>query len=97
MKKENIFLVGIFYKNLYWAEQFIEAYLNNTKENDILRVVKNYIYKYIVDLKDGTRIALIDISSEIENDCMFDLSLCEPTIDEEEYKRIVLPITRRCN
>ena len=77
--------IGIYYKDKFWLEDFLNELLKNIPEDIIIRREKDCII-----LKDGTSIRAVKVNSGVRGH-RFDKIFMQSGIDEDTYKINIRP------
>lgn len=77
--------IGIYYKDEFWLEDFLNELLRNVPEDIIIRKEKD-----CVRLKDGTFIKAVRANSNARG-CKFDKIFMQSGIDEDTYEINIRP------
>ncbi len=80
--------IGVFFKTRVWAEKWFEDFLKKIDDRCVLRYVKRGIAPYFIELKDGTRIVAVPISTDARG-CRFDKTYVEPGISVYNINTII--------
>lgn len=87
----NGFKIGVFFKNKKWAEQWFKDFIDKIDHSCILRFVKNGIYPFMIEMKDGTTIVAYHINYNLRG-YNIDKAFIEPSIDEVMINDIIKPM-----
>ena len=82
------FKIGVFFKTRAWAEKWFEDFLKKIDDKCVLRYVKGGIEPHFIELKDGTRIVAVPISTDARG-YWFDKAYVEPGIGLDNMNTMV--------
>lgn len=80
--------IGVFFKTRVWAEKWFEDFLKKIDDRCVLRYVKGGIEPHFIELKDGTRIVAVPISTNARGH-RFDKAYVEPGISVYDINTII--------
>lgn len=83
--------IGVFYKDKSWAEKWFSDFINKVDNACILRYVRNGVYPFFIELRDGTRITAYQ-SNESVRGTVIDKAFVEPTVDDEIINCVIRPL-----
>ena len=87
--------IGVFFKTKTWVDQWFHDFLNSIDNAYVSRYVKNGLYPYMVELRDGTKIiAYKAVDNDSGRGLRVDKAYVEPDISSEIINEIVVPMTR---
>ncbi len=80
--------IGVFFKTKLWAEKWFDDFLKTIDDRCVLRCVKGGIVPYFIELKDGTQIVAIYISSDARG-YRIDKAFVEPGISVDDINTMI--------
>lgn len=83
--------IGVFFKNYEWAEKWFSDFLNKVDNVCVARVVKNGVYPFFIELKDGTRITAHH-ANKLARGIAIDKAFVEPSVDDDILNYIIKPL-----
>lgn len=89
--------IGVFYQDKKWVEKWFDDFVNSIDHVCILRFVKNGLFPYRIDLKDGTRITAYRVDNDSARGTAIDKAFVDPTIDRETINNVIAPLKSHTN
>lgn len=85
--------IGIFYKNLSWAEKWMKDFLDKIDQSCVLRFVRNGFTPFMIELKDGTMIKAYR-ANDSSRGAMIDKAFVEYGIGQDIIERVIKPMIK---
>ena len=83
--------IGVFFKTKSWAEKWFNDFINTIDNACILRYVRNGMYPFFIELRDGTRITAYQANKKARGICI-DKAFVEPTVGSETIDSVIRPL-----
>lgn len=83
--------IGVFFKTKSWAEKWFNDFINTIDNACILRYVRNGVYPFFIELRDGTRITAYQANENARGICI-DKAFVEPTVGSEIIDSVIRPL-----
>lgn len=82
------FKIGVFYKHRAWAEKWFDNFIKSTDGACILRYVKNGLYPFFIELRDGTRITSYSVDDTAKG-IYVDKAFVESSVGDEIIEAVI--------
>lgn len=83
--------IGIFYNDRKWAEKWMNDFVDSIDPSCILRFVKNGLFPFMIELKDGTRITAYPTNHNSRG-VVIDKAYIQPSVSQEIIDCLIRPL-----
>lgn len=85
--------IGVFYKNLSFAEKWMKDFLDKIDQSCVLRFVRNGLTPFMIELKDGTTIKAYQVNDSPKGE-VIDKAFVEYGIGQDIIERVIEPMIK---